>query len=93
MVDVLSRMLIKAESRGCIKRLQVGQDCVEVSHLLFANDTILFLQMDDSSLANALRLFRIFKIISSMKINLGNSGLLSINIDNALGEDLARRIG
>ena len=40
--DVLSRMLLKAEERSLLEDFRVGRNRCRVSHLQFADDTILF---------------------------------------------------
>ena len=40
--DVLSRMLLRAEERNLLEGFRVGKNRTRVSHLQFANDTILF---------------------------------------------------
>ena len=43
LVDVLSRLLEKAQENNLIKGLCIGQEKVEISHLQFSDDTIFFL--------------------------------------------------
>lgn len=56
----MSRMLSKAAERNMLKGIEVRKDGVEISHLQFTNDTILFLQHDDKSLKNTLTLIQAF---------------------------------
>ncbi|XP_072060305.1 uncharacterized protein [Arachis hypogaea] len=46
-VDVLHRMIRETMRNGCIYPLLVGRDNIELSHLQFANDTILFCPMEN----------------------------------------------
>ena len=39
-VDVLSRMLLRAEKRNSLERFRVGRNSTRVSHLQFADDII-----------------------------------------------------
>ena len=41
-VDVLSRMLLRAEERNVLEGFRVGWNRIRVSHLQFADDTIFF---------------------------------------------------
>ena len=41
-VDILSRMLLRAEERNMLEGFGVGRDRTRVSHLQFADDTIFF---------------------------------------------------
>ena len=57
----------------------VGSDDVLVSHLQFADDTVLFLEPNANSFLNSLLILSLFKIISGLKINLSGCGLAGIN--------------
>ncbi|XP_020967701.1 uncharacterized protein LOC107616438 [Arachis ipaensis] len=57
-VDVLHRMLGKAVKNGRIAPLLVGGDCIELSHLQFADDTILFCPPETETIVNYKRLLR-----------------------------------
>ncbi|KAM2378505.1 hypothetical protein ACFX1X_044959 [Malus domestica] len=46
-VDVLSRLMEKAQENDLINGLCIGQEKVEISHLQFADDTIFFLTEDE----------------------------------------------
>lgn len=81
-VDVLSRLVSRAVSNGLVKGLSVGSEGILISHLQFADDTILFLEPDAESFVNVLSLLRFFEIASGLKINLSKSGLAGINVDS-----------
>lgn len=86
-VDVLSRMLRRRSNKGIIQGLGVRISGCKVSHLQFADDTILFLQENKVNFLNVLSILQIFELVSGLRINLGKSGLASINIqENYLGE-------
>ena len=59
-VDVLSRMFQRGMDRGLMRDLVVGNDSREVSHLQFADDTLLFLPKDKDNFLNVLSLLQIF---------------------------------
>ncbi|RVX07515.1 putative mitochondrial protein [Vitis vinifera] len=48
--DVLSRMLLKAEERSLLEGFRVGRNRCRVSHLQFADDTILFASSSEEEL-------------------------------------------
>ena len=81
-------MLQRALERGQVKSLLVGDDSVEISHLLFANDTVLFLPKDKANFVNALTMIQLFQGISSLDTNLGKKGLVGINIVDHVLQDL-----
>ncbi|XP_057756015.1 uncharacterized protein LOC130975212 [Arachis stenosperma] len=51
-VDILHRMIGEAVRNGRISPLLVGRDSVELSHLQFADDTILFCPPEDETMRN-----------------------------------------
>ena len=68
---MLSQMLQQGLDRGQAKGLLVGDFLVKISHLLFADDTILFLLEDKANFVNALTMIQCFEGISGLCINLG----------------------
>ncbi|XP_072087135.1 uncharacterized protein [Arachis hypogaea] len=51
-VDVLHRIIGEAVRNGCIAPLLVGRDDIELSHLQFADDTILFCPPEETTIRN-----------------------------------------
>ncbi|XP_025617242.1 uncharacterized protein [Arachis hypogaea] len=58
-VDILHRMVGEAVRNGRISPLLVGRDNIELSHLQFADDTILFCPHETETLLNNKRLLRV----------------------------------
>ena len=81
-VDVLSRLISTAVANGLIRGVKVGSEGIVVSHLQFADNTILFLENNKDNFLNALSIFQIFELSSRLKINLSKSSLAGINIDS-----------
>ncbi|XP_016170676.1 uncharacterized protein LOC107613265 [Arachis ipaensis] len=86
----LHMMVGKAVRNGRIAPLLVGSAHVELSHLQFADDTILFCPPVTETILNYKRLLRCFELISGLSINFGKSNLISVNwdqgwIDHAFG--------
>ncbi|XP_057758751.1 uncharacterized protein LOC130979347 [Arachis stenosperma] len=81
MVDVLHRMLGEAVRKGRIAPLLVGGDRIELSHLQFANDTILFCPLETETIVNYKRLLRCFELISRLSINFDKSNLIPVNCE------------
>lgn len=52
------------------REFMVAEDKLELLHLLFANDTILFLHDDNRSIRNVITLIQVFEILG-LEINLG----------------------
>ena len=87
--DVFSRLIDKAKVCNVIRGFSVGRDKVEVSHLQFADDTLLFMEADSSYFLNCLKILEVFRSISGLKVNLSKSILLGINTDVTLLHQLA----
>lgn len=68
-VDVFSRLLSHAASRNFIKGFDVGNNYIDIHHLQFAHDTILFSTFEDRSLTNMFNLVRLFEEASVLTIN------------------------
>ena len=61
MMDGLSCFISRGVASGLIKGVKVGLEGTVLSHLQFANDTILFLENDNDSFSNALLSFRFLR--------------------------------
>nr|XP_025638133.1 uncharacterized protein LOC112733407 [Arachis hypogaea] len=87
-VDVLHRLLEEAVRNGRLSPLLVGRDHIQLSHLQFADDTILFCPSEDETIKNYKRLLRCFELMSGLSINFEKSSLIPINCD----EEWVRRM-
>ncbi|XP_016199195.1 uncharacterized protein LOC107640158 [Arachis ipaensis] len=87
-VDVLHRMLEEIVRNGRLSPLLVGRDHIQLSHLQFADDTILFCPPEDETIKNYKRLLRCFELMSGLSINFEKSSLIPINCD----EEWVRRM-
>ncbi|RVW36770.1 Transposon TX1 uncharacterized 149 kDa protein [Vitis vinifera] len=79
--NVLSRMLLKTEERNFLEGFRVGRNRCRVSHLQFADDTILFASPREEEVQTLKSLLLVFGQISGLKVNLDKSNLFGINLD------------
>ncbi|GKC44506.1 putative RNA-directed DNA polymerase [Tanacetum coccineum] len=89
----LNVTLNEAVSRGIFKGVKIGHDDIPVSHLQYADDTLVF---GEWSLPNAKNLMRIFKCVqnvSGLKINHLKTKIYGVGVRNDEIERLANRIG
>ena len=68
-VEGLNALFRKAESIEMLRGVNFGMESVNVSHLQFVDDTILFLQPKEEYLMNARRILRCFELASGLRIN------------------------
>ncbi|XP_016162200.1 uncharacterized protein LOC107604981 [Arachis ipaensis] len=80
-VDVLHRMVGDAVRNGRISLLLVGRENIELSHLQFADDTILFCPQETETIVNYKRLLRCFELMYGLSINFDKSNLIAINCE------------
>ena len=80
-MEAFNRMIGAITSRGLISGFLVGsceQTRVVVSHLLFANDTLVFCGADDSQIRHIGALLVCFEAVLVLKVNLPKSALIPV---------------
>ena len=98
-MEVLSRLLKKSEECNHIRGFQVGSVNsigVRISHLLFADDTILFCDAFREQLLSIRLVLSYFQAFMGLKVNVGKSEIVPIgevNNLNALANILQCRVG
>jgi hypothetical protein len=80
-VDVFSRMLIKATNHGFLSSFKSSENSEGVISLQYVDDT-LFLSHDYASASHLKWLMVCFEQLSGMRINYHKSGLVAINLDD-----------
>ena len=94
-MEALSRMMNKAVEGGFLSSFQVGSrdhSMVQVSHLLFADDTLIFSDANPAHIFNLQLLFTWFEAISGLKINFNKSEMAPVGNVPELG-NLAAILG
>ena len=99
MMEVFSRMLRRVEGAGLIRGFKVegrrgGGECV--THLLFADDTILFCDADEEQILHIRLLLLSFQAVIGLKVNVYKSEMVprgEIVDVHALAEILGCRVG
>ena len=92
-VDVLGRLIDKAKERNVIRGFTVVRDRVDISHLQFADDTLLFMEADRPFFLDFLKILEVFHSFLGLRVNLSKSILLGINTDAFLLQELAELSG
>ena len=87
-MEALSKMMNKAVEGGLLSSFQVGSRdhaMVHVSHLLFADDTLIFSDANPAHIFNLWLLFTWFEAISGLKINFNKSEMAPVGNVPELG--------
>ncbi|KAL4313034.1 hypothetical protein GQ457_01G003880 [Hibiscus cannabinus] len=90
--EALSSLLGKANEMGFFNGLNIGSRGVNISHLQFADDLIVFSGDSETGIRNIVRILRGFEIVSGLKLNINKSKLLGINVEEHVVESWASLI-
>ncbi|KAK3199354.1 hypothetical protein Dsin_022769 [Dipteronia sinensis] len=77
-IEVLNRMLIKASSIQLLEGARFGSNGVHVTHLQFADDTIIFLRPKKEYILNLKRTLLCFELVLGLQINFLKSYLVKV---------------
>ena len=94
-MEALSHLLARAGTGHFIKGFLVGcpeEESLDISHLLFVDDTLIFCGADPLQLWYLKGVFIWFQAVSSLKINMGKSELVPVG-DEVEVEELAGILG
>jgi hypothetical protein len=88
-MEALSRMLFATVESGCLSGFSVGlryQEAMIVSHLLFADDTLIFCDPNAKQFQDLICLLLCFEAVSKLKINLSKSGIVPVGDVGDVGD-------
>ncbi|KAK1293300.1 hypothetical protein QJS10_CPB17g00786 [Acorus calamus] len=91
--NVLSRMCLKAERASWIAGLPCSNRGTPVTHLQYADDTMVFAEPEEDVLGGYKFILSCFAILSGLKINWSKSSLWAINVDITRVESLVALVG
>ncbi|GMP55749.1 hypothetical protein CsSME_00020479 [Camellia sinensis var. sinensis] len=86
----LNILLGRALNLGILKGVLVGANDVLLSHLQFADDSILFSEADWDQMVLVKRILRCFEVLSGLRINFHKSVVCGVGVDDALLLSFAR---
>jgi hypothetical protein len=98
-MEVLSRLLQKTEEAGLIQGFQAGTlggNEVRISHLLFADDTIVFCDAAPEQVLHIRKALSYFEAIIGLRVNLAKSEMVPVGVMDSmqpLADLLCCRIG
>lgn len=64
-----------------------------VTHLQFANDTIIFCAAEEEQVKNVLTILRCFKDVSKLKVNVGKNELIEVAVEESFLQYFAGILG
>ena len=91
--EVLSRMAVEAENQNLIRGFRVTGMTPPISHLQFADDTLIFCEANEDQIKNVKAILICFETVSGLKINFFKSKLIGIKVEESLISHLARILG
>ncbi|GKV29201.1 hypothetical protein SLEP1_g38147 [Rubroshorea leprosula] len=77
----LNGMITTAVQKGLLEGVEVGSKGFKISHLQFADDTILFGSATEQNVWAMKGIMRSFELVSSLKVNFNKSQLLGIAVN------------
>lgn len=90
--EALNILLSKAKELGLLKGAQVGSSGFSISHLQFADDTILFCEANWREVVNIKRILRCFELLSGLKINYHKSVISGVGVKEGMLHNFASRL-
>ena len=73
--EVLSRLCRRAQRNGHLSGLKVATPAPQLNHLLFADDTMFFMDTDEQSCASLMKILQQYKMSSGQLINTDKSSI------------------
>ena len=88
----LSLLISKATSMDLLKGIPVAEGGIAITHLQYADDTLLFCEAQWEQLATFKRILTCFELTSGLRMNLFKSVLIGVNFDDTTVGDWAVRL-
>jgi len=90
MGEVLNKMIQRAVDLCMIKGISVGTEGVQITHLQFADDTLIFCEAEVHYLVRIKNILLSFQSLSGLVVNYNKSGLLVMGMDEVWGQQAAK---
>ncbi|KAG6413120.1 hypothetical protein SASPL_125821 [Salvia splendens] len=90
--ETFSRLVCRGKDLGILKGVDVGIKHIPITHLQFAEDTIIFTPTDFTTLENYKKLLKCFELLSGIRINYGKSVIIPINCEDEWIEGARNRL-
>ncbi|KAK3225983.1 hypothetical protein Dsin_005845 [Dipteronia sinensis] len=77
-MEGLNELFLRAHELNLIKGVTFGDNAVHISHIQFADDTIIFLEPNMVYLLNSKRILMCFELASGLRINFHKSCVVRV---------------
>lgn len=91
--EAFNQLMKTAAEKDIIRGIHVGSRGVMVSHLQFADDTLIFCPTKRKILTNIRRVLVCFQVLSGLRINFSKSAIIALGKDRGWGESMAEKLG
>ncbi|XP_058086458.1 uncharacterized protein LOC131233686 [Magnolia sinica] len=91
--EALSRILLKGQEEGIFSRIKIKGMPSLISHIQYADDTLIFFDASIEKVDNLQTTIRCFQVVSGLKVNLTKSKIFGINMERDEVESLAQLFG
>lgn len=90
--EFLSWVISEAVRKGLISGVKIGVENVVLTHLQYADDTLIFLPNDDNTVSNYKRLLECFSLMTGLEINYSKSTIVSWLAHNLWAVNIAKEL-
>lgn len=91
--EALNFLIKEAKNFGFIGGLRLGHDELEVTHLQFADDKLLFIPKNSEMVINYRRILQCFSLMSELTINYTKSSLVSWGVNEDWIHEMSMELG
>ncbi|GKU96367.1 hypothetical protein SLEP1_g9608 [Rubroshorea leprosula] len=84
----LNGIISLAVAKGLFEGVPIGGGSINISHLQFADDTLLLGIATEDNVWTTKCIMRAFELVSDLKINYGKSSFIGINVDNVWEKEM-----
>lgn len=91
--EALNGLMNRAKQAELIQGLEISPSSESITHLQFADDTLLFCEASSEELFGERAVLRCFELVSGLRINIGKSNIIGLGIETEELDRLARELG
>ncbi|XP_026440576.1 uncharacterized protein LOC113339540 [Papaver somniferum] len=83
-VEILSKLINDVVARGILSGFQVADKGSLISHLKFADDTLIFIDANVVEVRRLFIIFSVFETLAGLKVNMEKSTMISIGAEDVI---------